>query len=341
MKKSFFSTAAAAVLAGLLTLGVGCAPKPADPIKEEAMTTADIGAQTQAPAAEQPTLPPVTEQPEPTGEVLDDLRGRILTKNDGSYSGKIPVFDINVATTMVAEESKSGDRRTFEFAGQTFDLTYVSTTKTVSGDRLLERYDFVKNGETRSELVADGILFTADGAPLRIDCIDDPISLNISEKKNEATLKAAAEELVKDMVDLSRYELCETIPPNPPGESHHYYEFCWFNEKNGIRLRDSVTVSITPEGEFWSLVLPQYSIDVNEIPDEVSLEAYMPEFEQKLAQLYGNRLLGQEVWQSGITTFIAKPYKGMVCLETTFLVSLQPDADGFGAGEYITLVVFF
>ena len=334
MKKSFFSTASAAVLAGLLTLGVGCTVR-------EAQNALDTVKQT--PQAE------VSQEPENTPEIASEITPTAVPEAESSALPEdedIKVYVASLSTWLltfsedetlsradtqeVVEESRAGEPLIFEFAGRKFQLSYDKTylIDDAVGSDIID-YTVLHDGVAAAgERSNDSVSFLEDGSLQCLSLYDNPIVLETGGKTDNASVRKAIEELFKDEVDFAKYEFCDIKEPNPEGGAF-YTTFKWINKKNGIPIEwDCVKAWINEDGavDFFLNSAGRKMIDPDALPDDLSVERYMPHFEKKLYELYGDLLAdGQELEYESYYEQIRK-FNGSVCLVVSFGIQTLSDS---------------
>lgn len=327
MKKSFFSTAAAAVLAGLLTLGVGCTV-------HEAQNASDTVKQTpQAVVSQEPeitseiTPAAIPETEPPSLPELEDVKVYATAPDTWLLTFSEDEILRNPESVQTVEASRAGEPLIFEFAGRKIQLSYDRTLLRGDASSNVLKYTVLHDGiAAAEERSTDKAAFFEDGLLRSLSLHDNPIALETEGEKDNASIRKAIEELLKDRVDFTQYEFCDIQDPSPDGGTT-YTTFTWLNKKNGIPITtNQVGAWVEADGTLFYLYIDDGyydEIDPKELPDDLSVERYMPHFEKKLYELYGDGLADYELAGAQISRI-----NGSACLVVSFGIRTFGDAIG-------------
>ena len=350
MKNSSFSAAAAAVIAGLLTLGTGC--------KVQFNTKNSSATPEQTPqavvSAETEITPEVTLgiTPEFTAEITTEIIHEItpeaapevapspLSEDEAvkvyataSHTWLLTFNEDEVLrdpeTEETVEEGRADETRTFELAGRRLQLQYAQTLLCSDESSNIIDYIVLHDGIAASdESSTDSASFYGNGSLFCLMLRDHPIALETGGKKDNESVRRAIEELFKDEVDFNKYEFCDVQEPAPDG-GVTYTTFTWLNKKNGIPITwDSVEVYLTEDGaaDFFLSGARHDMIDSNALPDDLSVERYMPHFEKKLYELYGNEFSDGQQLEYKVSYAQITKINDSVCLVVSFGIQTFSDA---------------
>lgn len=327
MKKCFFSTASAAVLAGLLTLGVGCTVREAQNALDTVKQTPQAVVSQEPEITSEITPAAIPETEPPSLPELEDVKVYATAPDTWLLTFSEDEILRNPASAQTVEASRAGEPLVFEFAGRKFQLSYDKTylIDDVVGSDIID-YTVLHDGiAPAGERSDDSVSFLEDGSLQCLSLYDNPIVLETGGKTDNASVRKAIEELFKDEVDFAKYEFCDIKEPNPEGGGF-YTTFKWLNKKNGIPIDwGRVEAWINEDGavDFFLNSAGRKMIDPNELPDDLSVERYMPHFEKKLYELYGDGLADYELAGAQISRI-----NGSACLVVSFGIRTFGDAIG-------------
>ena len=259
-------------LALCLLLPLGCANKTPD------NTGADETESREANASE----PAETQaQPLKAVSVLD-------IETSGSYDGGFGghVFDVTRLVEKSFDGKKANDTKTVEFAGQSYELKYEMTYTYKLGNYSTDLYKIVGSDD-------DYFMFTPEGAVQRVVKKEmDAARTQIDVHADGETARAAVEDALKDEIDFAGFEYCDIIESKLAGpDGFSTYTFIWYNRKGDIMTAEKAKAVLRQDGGIGSVVLPD-DRGLDSVPDDISINDYIPAIEEKLQKIYGEKLAG-------------------------------------------------
>lgn len=311
------AAAAAAVVLMLVIISVlhigGESPEPITPVSSMTPTPTETEAPSPSPE------PDVTEA---------HSEGEVLIFSSTYLGSAIKVTpDISTAGSWYVDEDKVGETKTVEFLGNTYELEYECTeTRVLYNDSAFDSYFIIGiNGKTTDrsmgsvELLPDGTIYHLS--------FNSEAAIKVEKCGDKEAARAAAEKALGAEIDFSRFGFCEASETDPE-HGYHSYVITWSNKIGDIGTNDCVRVSVMDGAEITQITMG-YRLDlgINEAPDDLSLETYLPRIEAKLDELLGDALTGYELSSVNLTRV-----NGELCISCWAAVTFNAE-DGEHHGD--------
>lgn len=212
---------------------------------------------------------------------------RIVTIGAGEWGSKHGLtYDHVQNLTQIPDESREGEKRTIEFAGREYELSFIRRVSFVVGDYTVDEYEIVSDDPALKD-VRTLVRLLPDGSIGQIALLYGTLaSINIKKNKSEKKMAAAVAEALKSEIDVSGFEHFKVSKPDKEKRIYDY-SVRWYNETNGLEHGDSVTVSLDPEGNIFRVLMKCNAVRGLDKAPELKLEDYLPAIEAKLAEIYG------------------------------------------------------
>lgn len=304
MKKSriFISITLATLMFGIL-FSAACTPSNA-PAQQNAVNSAPVlddsfdTATTQpgpTSAAETETIPP-----DPTIVPEEASTTRVLMIGSGAHIGmQLFQYDINNSFRETVDKKLVGDKKTIEFAGKKYELVYRETRTVLMS--LGTVYDYEIIGETDFNHVS----FLPDGTLVDICSYSLGLgSVSIGKNAKGEDVRDAVLKALKDEIDVSDFECCNiTLPTVYEDGTLSSYDIVWYNQINGIHVSGGVSVSVEADGKITSVSMGnKLGNDYSSVPNDVSIEKYVPDVEKKVREVFGDALVEFKIYNSPLTS---------------------------------------
>ncbi len=236
-------------------------------------------------------LPDSTECIETSGEKVLLIDNGTLGESEFDYS-----YDITKTIIETVDESKVGTEKTIEFMGKQYKLLYERTRYGVLLSIKVDDYKIVEaEGEYADEigyidLLPDGTIYSIIANPI--------FSIDIQSCKSGEDVRALVEESLKDEIDFSKYEHYSIVEPDEEA-AFYFYSISWNNSIDNITLCDSAAVMVDTEGGIRGIRMKdRVDFGYDTLPDDLSLDDYLPQIESKLKKIYGDAFVDYEVKSS-------------------------------------------
>ena len=250
----------------------------------------------------------------------------MLLIGNSRYSDSVP--DIPVLDEKSFDEEKAKEDIVLEFAGSELALHYTgSNANVLRNGTVIDEYDIVGlNGENpdrnhgSASLLPDGSLFSIR--------LGDRIAIAVEGVTDGESARAAAEKALSGVVDFERFEYCE-VTETDPDSGDLSYDILWYNKVGDVTSFERARAHIS-EGKAITSVNMQYNLDLgmNEAPQDLSFESYLPRFENKLNEVYGDRMASHEPLSVTLTRI-----NGELCVYVYFGVDINKDDGSVSTGE--------
>ena len=328
MKKSriFISIVLATLMFGTL-FSAACTPANAPAQQETVSPTPVLSDPVEA----------ATTPPDPTIVPEEKSTNRVLTIGSGTYSGThLFQYDVNDWYSVTVDKELVGDKKTIEFAGKKFELVYRETVTILMSLGTVYDYEIIGGGTylNRARFLPDGTLVSISAEALGLGTVSIPKNAK-GEDVRDAVLKA-----LKDEIDVSDFECCNiTLPTVYEDGTLSSYDIVWYNQINGIEVSGGVSVSVEADGKITSVSMGnKLGNDYSGVPDDVSIEKYIPNIEKKVREVFGDALVDFEIYNSP-RPYIVCVY-GEPCLR--YLVGVKyihDDGQPWGEGFYVAVML--
>ncbi|MBR5714922.1 MAG: hypothetical protein IKX58_09135 [Clostridia bacterium] len=205
-------------------------------------------------------------------------------------------YDITKTIIETVDESKVGTEKTVEFMGKQYKLLYERSRYGVLLSIKVDNYKIVEaEGEYADEigyidLLPDGTIYSITANPI--------FSIDIQSCKSGEDVRALVEESLKDEIDFSKYEHYSIAEPDEEA-AFYFYSISWNNSIDNITLCDSAAVMVDTEGGIRGIRMKdRVDFGYDTLPDDLSLDDYLPQIESKLKKIYGEAFADYEVKSS-------------------------------------------
>ncbi|MBR4435452.1 MAG: hypothetical protein IKS90_05070 [Clostridia bacterium] len=291
MKKSriFISIVLATLMFGTL-FSAACTPANA-PAQQETVSPTPVLSD----PVEAATIPP-----DPTIVPEEASTTRVLTIGSGSHRGMhLFQYDINNSFRETVDKELVGDKKTIEFAGKKFELVYRTTITAPMTLGTAYEYDIIggRTGFEFARFLPDGTLIDLSTESFGLGTVSIPKNAK-GEDVRDAVAEALKEEALKSGIDFSDFEYCDIrLPEVYEDGTMSSYQFYWYNKLNGIKIYSGVMVFVDGYGKIESVSLgaglgKYYS----SVPNDVSIEKYVPDVEKKVREFFGHTLVDFKIW---------------------------------------------
>ncbi|MBR5714919.1 MAG: hypothetical protein IKX58_09120, partial [Clostridia bacterium] len=204
-------------------------------------------------------------------------------------------YDIQKIIIQTIDKNKEGKEKTIEFAGKQYKLRYDKTVEYYLLNTTVDEYRIIKEDAEQEErccvrLLPDDTIYTIADHPI--------LSIDIKEGESGEKVKAKVENALKDEIDFDEYEYCRIDEPDDSA-GFYYYCFVWRNVKGNIVRGDTVSVAVKYDGDI-TVIWMKNKVDngYDTLPDDLSLDDYLPQIESKLKKIYGEAFVDYEVKSS-------------------------------------------
>ena len=205
-------------------------------------------------------------------------------------------YDITKTIIETVDESKVGTEKTVEFMGKQYKLLYERSRYGVLLSIKVDNYKIVEaEGEYADEigyidLLPDGTIYSITANPI--------FSIDIQSCKSGEDVRALVEESLKDEIDFRKYEHYSIAEPDEEA-AFYFYSISWNNSIDNITLCDSAAVMVDTEGGIRGIRMKdRVDFGYDTLPDDLSLDDYLPQIESKLKKIYGEAFVDYEVKSS-------------------------------------------
>ncbi|MBR3459976.1 MAG: hypothetical protein IKH21_04185 [Clostridia bacterium] len=308
--KNYLMSAAIAVIAsGAMLLLPACAE---DKASEQ---TASINQQTEA-VTQAPTESVLEEtvQPSETAEPDDNVDA---LNNVEMYScGEVKT---NESVRFSTNEGLLNDTKTIEFAGNKYELKYTRTIEYVLLNTVVDEYEIEVNNVFPVYVSDMGhVELLPDGTPYAIRT-KSAGKINVKNCQNGEDVRKAVEEVFKDEIDFSAFNVCKIEGPSPELD-HIFYRIIWYKEISGILTNSYVSVSLDHDGNVRDLWMTNnVDLGLDNVPDNISVDDYTDAFEAKIKEFFGEYLIEFKIDKdSARLTNI----KGSPCIDVEYIVKV-------------------
>lgn len=205
-------------------------------------------------------------------------------------------YDITKTIIETVDESKVGNEKTVEFMGKQYKLLYEKNYNDVLRNIKVDNYKIVEaEGEYADEighikLLPNGTIYSITANPI--------FSIDIQSCKSGEDVRVLVEESLKDEIDFSKYEHYSIVEPDEEA-AFYFYSISWNNSIDNITLCDSAAVMVDTEGGIRGIRMKdRVDFGYDTLPDDLSLDDYLPQIESKLKKIYGDAFVDYEVKSS-------------------------------------------
>lgn len=188
------------------------------------------------------------------GENLQEYIDQIYAADEGGSASESKRKELNLvnASPVSSHDPTAPASLKKVFFGIEYDLTYVETLTYLISGTTVDKYVADEFGEFGN------LLLFRDGSVKSL--LFKFANINITGKETPQDIKSQMEAVIREVVDISKYDYCDIPEYSSDGEGFGTYYFLYYNMVNGY-MTDYLKVNVKDDGRIGSLSINDLRTD--------------------------------------------------------------------------------